>query len=267
MLGGVPVAPLISKLLRAPGEVLSGRTNEDRKHDFGDEPGFELIEKKQALLPVNGLPLVTGARGRKGGHRAGGRGRRGPSLPPTIECTPALSHRYRYFANATATNANVTVGNLLGAMGGICTVANSTISSICSSVRVKRVSIYSGVVSTGAVNAELTWFAGGSSFTKDDSKESSVPEGITMERVLVTRPPAKALASFWQNSASVSNVLFQITCQGGSLIDVEMVGTLGNNLSNVAITGYSTATLATVYYGRLDGVGGKFQPLGVPTTN
>lgn len=258
---------LIADSKQNPGGVLSGRTKEDRRQGLGEESGFELIENKQALVPVNGLALATGRRGRKGGRRAGGRGRRGPSLPPAIECTPALSHRFRYYANATATTANITVGNLLGALGGICTIANSTIASICSSVRVKRVSIYSGVVTTGAVNAELTWFAGGSSFMKDDSRESSVPEGITMERVLVTKPPARALAAFWQNSASPTNVLFQITCQAGSLIDVEMVGTLGNNLSNVAIAGYAAATLSTVYYGRLDGVGGKFQPLGVPTTN
>jgi hypothetical protein len=32
-------------------------------------------------------------------------------------------------------------------------------------------------------------------------------------------------------------------------------------------TGYAAATLGSFYYARLDGVGGKFLPLGVPTTN
>jgi len=178
-----------------------------------------------------------------------------------------IKHTYRFYANATATNVNVTVGTLLGAMGGIGTIANSTVASMCSTVRVHRVTIWPPVATTGATNAEVVWFTEGSNFVKDESKESSLPSGITLERPAVCRPPAHSLASFWVTSAAAAGVVFQITCGTGSIVDVLLEGTLGNNIGNLAVAGYAAVSLNVITYGRLDGVGGKFTPLGLPTTN
>jgi len=223
-------------------------------------------QKSLSLQPHLGVTKSTTITVRKSNSRSG-RKKGGSSLPPAINCSVRFTHTYRFYATASSTNANVTVGTLFGAAGGICTVANSTIASMAAAIRVKRIKVWSGVVSTGAVNAEVTWQEVGTNFAPDSSKEVSVPEGITSEKVLSTRPPKGSLAAFWLPNNASTGVVCQITVQAGSVLDVQLEVCLGNNFSNLAITGYSAATLSSVYYGRLDGVGGKFTPLGLPTTN
>jgi len=204
------------------------------------------------------------ARNRKGRGRA----LRAPSkLPPDLDTVVKAHSVVRFTATAAASNVNVTTGTLLVSFGAICSIVNSTVVSVASTVKLHKITIWPATTSAGAgQQAEILWSDLGG-ITKDESKSRALPVGITATDVVIERPPKETQAAFWQSSSGASSNLFAITCPAGSIIDVSATWTLRNNISGVTQAGYASATLAAFYYGRLDGVGGKFLPLGVPTTN
>lgn len=217
--------------------------------------------------PVN-LALKAGRAPRRNGRplSKGGKPKRLPSLPPQISAVVTVSHRYRFQASAAASAVAVTVGTLVGACGGIGTVSNSTIACWASSVRVRQVTIWPGTPSNNPNTTEIIWGQVGTSYTKDESKLATIPTGVTVDRPVSERPPKDSLASFWL-SAATSGTVMTITCGPGSVVDVDLTFTLANNFASVNITGLAAVLVNVVYYLRLDGVGGKFVPLGLPTTN
>jgi hypothetical protein len=173
----------------------------------------------------------------------------------------------RFTATATAASVQVTIGQVMCAIGSICTIANSTVTSVASSIKLHKITIWPASTTAGAAqNAEVLWINVGN-FSKDESKSTAVPSGTTISDVIVDLPPKDSLACFWQASAGAASPLFSLTCPAGSIIDVDVSWTMSNNFAAVVQAGYAAATLGTLYYSRLDGVGGKFLPLGVPTTN
>jgi hypothetical protein len=225
-----------------------------------------IVEKKQPLLPVNGFSLATG-KGRS--RRSGGRMKKGsgvPALPPQLETVLSVKHTFRFETTAAVTATNVTIGNVISVCGGVGTIANSQISMWASSVRVISITVWPGLSST-EVNPEVIWQSAGTTQAKDASKSRSIPGGVTMDRAVVSRPPAGSLARLWQLSSNSSSVLFQLTAPAQSIVDVKIAFTLANNYGGLNVMGYAAVTLGTIYYSRLDSVGGKCVPVGVPTTN
>jgi len=228
-------------------------------------PGPPTLE----LNPVYGNRQLR----RKVGRARSRAARKGPSartskLPPILD-TVAQGHSVlRFTATSAAASAAVTIGNVLMAIGGIGTIANSTVTSVASSVKLHKITIWPASTSAGAgQNAEVIWSNQGN-YAKDESKSSVVPTGTTLTDVVVSRPPLNgSLQSAWQASAGAATQFFALTCPAGSIIDIDVSWTLSNNFVNVAQAGYAAVTLGSLYYARLDGVGGKFLPLGVPTTN
>jgi hypothetical protein len=188
-------------------------------------------------------------------------------MPPTIDTVSQGHSVLRFTATSAAAAVSVSIGNILASIGGIGTIANSTIESVASSFRVHSVTIWPASVTAGASqNAEVVWTNSGN-YTKDESKSTAVPSGITMADVVVNRPPPSSLAAVWQVSLAASTAMFLVTCPAGSIIDLDVSWTLSNNFAGFTQAGYAAVTLGSFYYARLDGVGGKFLPLGVPTTN
>jgi hypothetical protein len=234
------------------------------------------LEKPDEVTPQRvtisrGLKATTkkmrGARGGKK-HRKGKKGMRHPRLPPQLETVITVGHTYRYQALNACNSVNVTVGNVAGACMMVGTVLNSTCVAPVSSVKVRRVKLWpSATTGLNPNNNEIIWQYVGSNFEKDESKSDVLPTGVTIDECLVATPPKKSFACLWSTMGNASNVLFQVTCAAGAVVDVDVAFTLANNFGGLTITGFGNVVVGTVYYGRLDGVNGKLIPQGVPTTN
>jgi len=227
---------------------------------------FEEIRRVPSGVYRRGQPVrptLAGAR----------RLRRGmSSLPAEINLTPHFHHVFR-FNCTTTTSATVSVIQLFGALGGICSAANSAVSTWTSSVRVKKITIWPAAPSASAAGAYIDWFFSDTSLFPDESKSVTYPEGVTVTAPLVFVPPEKSLCGMWINSTATSTFnLFNISVVAGSVIDVAVECTLGlvnstsSSLYQLTVT---TGTLGNVYYLALDGPSNnKIPPVsGIPTTH
>ena len=225
----------------------------------GDAAEMRSTETKEEKLSIVSL----------GGRRDMGVAYKGSSLPPALNVTPRWQHRYRFRANSTASGVTVTLGNILAACGSTCTVANTTVRSWASSVRVKRFMVWLPGNLTNNY-CYIDWVsAGASGFLPDDARIVTVPDGITVTTALSFSPPKLSLAGSWLNptSISASTVVFGITCGTGSIIDMDIEATLSNVGDGVSAT-ITAGTLAKAYYLPLDGVGTNvLRAIGVPTTS
>jgi len=228
-------------------------------------PESKASETKAVTRPS--LTLSSRHRGmaRKGKHKKAGS--RAPNKPPPIDTVSQGHSILRFTATSAAAAVSISIGNVLAAIGGIGTIANSTIESVASSFKLHRVTIWPAVVAAGSSQqAEVVWTNSGN-YTRDESKSVAIPSGTAMPDVVVNRPPKDALAAAWQVSIAGTTAMFLLTCPAGSIIDVDVSWTLSNNFAGNTQAGYAAVTQGSAYYARLDGVGGKFLPLGVPTTN
>jgi len=232
-------------------------------------------EKKELKSPVSGgltgagrgPPAVTAKRGRKTvSGRALAKMPGGVSLPPAIKIFPPRRMRM-YFSNSTNTGSYaVSVGSLLGAFGGICTVTNSTVSTVHSSVRVLKVQLWPGPSTTAAGAADLTW-SGASGNIPDDERIRPVPEGVSVTGVLTFTPPKASLAALWWDEPDNGTTLFNIQGTPGSVVLVDVQLTQAQTVIPFPST-VATGTVGTFYYLALDGPSSnKWTPIGVTTTH
>jgi len=242
---------------------LGERIPMDEREDYAS---WDRLEVPTA---VRGLRVKRGVSQKLGRRRGGARG-----LPPEINLTPVLSHRYRFNCTTTV-SATVQAIQMCGALGGICTVANSIVSSWTSSFRIKRITIWPAPAASvsAAAGAYVDWFFSDTSLFPDMSKSVTLPAGVTSTEALVFTPPAKSTAGFWVNSTATSSfTLFNLSVTAGDVIDIDVDQTLGvvnstsSSLYQLTVT---TGTLGNVYYLSLDGPGGnKIPPVaGMPTTH
>jgi len=100
------------------------------------------------------------------GRASGGDGK--ASLPPLIQITPCVKqHIYRFFSSAVATNVGVSIANIMGALGGVCTLTNSTVQAFTGSFRLKRITIWSAVSSSVATVPTLAWTLSSDAYVPD----------------------------------------------------------------------------------------------------
>jgi hypothetical protein len=150
-------------------------------------------------------------------------------------------------------------------LGGICTVVNSVHTAWASAFKVRRITIWpaagsDAIVLWGTSTAEQA-------LQRDDEIVNSIPTGITVDRPVSVHPNPDSYMSMWQMTGQNStDVMFYISAELGSIIDIEGVFTLVNAYvaPNATIT---AGTLGVTYYLALDGPSSnKAQPLGLPTT-
>jgi len=201
------------------------------------------------------------ARGKAGKRRSGA-----PTLPPELDTVVTIHKVYRFLASGAFSN-NITAQMLAGALGGICTITNSSLSCWASSARIHKVTIWPSVSLT-APSPEVIWYSPLTNVEKDESKSRTLPSGVTVDRAVVSSPPRGTLACDWINLVSTgTTVLFKLNLvPSASVIDVSVTYTLSNNILGQNL-GIVTGVLTNVYYLALDGPGGNvLRPIGVPTT-
>jgi hypothetical protein len=233
------------------------------------------LSETKALVGRGLRGISRGRRGRMGVRKGGNKGgaKRGlvARLPPNLKTVVTCHHIFRFGCTATKSEYTVSWGNLVGALGVVGTVTNSTVVALASSIRLHSLHIWNGISATNALRSEVVWATpSGGVFTKDDSTMESVPTGVTQDTVAVFRPPRNSVWSDWFSAGTVgsaSSVIFTITVPVGSIIDMSVSWTMANNIGATSISGLTTVTLGSVYWLALDGTTAQMPPLGVPTTS
>lgn len=171
---------------------------------------------------------------------------------PQINTNIKLSHRYRFLATSALTNVGVDAQDLLGAIGGVCTVANTTLSFLAKTMRIQSIEIWSPTAtSTTGVTCSIEWLS-----TNSPSIEvSDTSINVSEPAHILTSPPKLSLAAFWQQTASTD--LFIINCPGGSVVDIRLSYVLCDQTTASSSRPITTGTLGRQYYLAMDG----------PTTN
>jgi len=187
-------------------------------------------------------------------------------LPPRIQLSPAVSHVFR-FRSTSASPASITVADILGALGGICTVANSKVDTWASCFKIHKVTVWPSGSTSAPTLATLQWAQGESAQVPDEVYDEAIPEGITATKALVFAPPAKSLCGFWINSMDSAAAVFAITSSIGSIVDLQVSFRLVNAFAGVLAT-VAAGTLGTVYYLALDGPSSNtYVPVGMLSTS
>jgi hypothetical protein len=224
-----------------------------QKGESKDVVRDDFIEVKKELLLGPGKGLMMGIPKKVSG------------LPPTIDTTTNFTHVYR-FKSGVGTSVNVATGDLFACAG--CVASSSTNAyAFCSSVRIRRITVWLSPSSTASQSAAIIWVVNsGAIGEKDTFKLKSLPEGITVTDSVTFRPPPKTFGDLWfASSSNLTDIIFQLTTPSGSIVDVELDLTIGNSLSgNVQANTGSGMTPGVVYYGGLDSfVSTNYVPLGL----
>jgi len=191
-----------------------------------------------------------------------GRGQLGH--PPQLRSNIVLAHRYR-FTSTSGTATAITVGSLFGAVGNMCTVANTQVQSLFQSLKVRSVSIWTPPAAQGSfATCSVEWLGGANSNTVEVSDTSN---SVATPAHIMSAPPRLSLASFWNNSASAANVLMTIAAPSGSIIDVVLDLILSDDESANLVTAVAAGALGVIYYLSLDpNATHRYVPVSLTTT-
>jgi hypothetical protein len=169
----------------------------------------------------------------------------------------------RYYVSSNA-STQITINNLLNACGLLATSA-TTGQSPWSVVRVKKVLIWPGALSSGKPFCYLAWSNDGQANVCEDTHEGSIPDGVTQTAGHCYIPPRGSLVSFWQNG-NLTSGLFQIECSVGSIVDVVCESRFSNLFAPPSAATIAGATTGLFYWPGLNTtVTPVYQTLGRPT--
>ncbi len=232
---------------------------DDAKEVAADD-GISLDEKR-SQKPSNLIVQLPGqTRRRRGGRRGGG----GMSLPPQMNLSTTFRFRMMY-QTSSATPSDVTVAHMLAWPGCICTVANTTMVPIASSMRLRKITLWPSAATSTPDECYVNWLTGASGRTRDQQRIRILPDGVTETGAVVFRPPRTSIAGDWLTN-NVSGTVFTISGAVGSICLVEVMATLTNaqSVSTVTIT---TGSIGAYYYPYLDGpTNHRWRPLALNYT-
>jgi len=232
-----------------PGQLKPGRTNLQR------EDSGVLIEKEQKLLPVNGLSAAMLTKGRRvvratrAGRRLGKKKGQGtPVLPPRLEIVNTVDAILRFTWSNSAASVAITRKNIFGAIGGIVTVANTTVALLASSFRLRKITIWSTVGSSTLFDVIITSGAE-QALSKDSVKNSDLPVGTTTLKPIVWAPKRSTYLANWQSFSDSTDQLFSLTGASGGVIDVHLTYTIAGSQGIAPNTATTTSTVAVGVFG------------------
>jgi len=222
-------------------------------------PASTTGETKRERVSLGTYVLRAGARGKAGRARSGS-----SSLPPSIQITPTVDVTYRYQTLATGIYP-ITVGSVLGALGGICTVVNSKFNTWSGSFKVRKVTVWPPSTSSSPTTG-CFWRSGASGQVPDQELDGTIPAGVTVTKSLVFKPPRMSLCGFWIDSADLSSTIFDLEITEGSIVDFAVTYRLSNVFASSQLN-IASGVVGTVYYLALDGASSnKISPTLLPST-
>jgi hypothetical protein len=185
--------------------------------------------------------------------------------PPQIASNVIVNHTYRFTSTSNAVQA-ISSSDLVLAAGCVGSSTNATVSSFFSSVKVSKIEIWAPPAAQGSsATCSLEW-ASQSNANNFESSDTSV--STAQPAHISTRPPARALASFWQTPGIANAQMCNIVAPTGSIIDVHMQLILQDDDNGSVVTrAVATAVVGTVYYLALDNATGHvYPPVSLTTT-
>ena len=210
---------------------------------------------------------------RKNGDRKTRRARartRGFVNPPMLKSNVVISHKFRFLSSAAlvpTTTGYVTVGGLLGAAGTLGRVANTSVTCIFGSVRLKRIEMWAPPAAQGgAATVSVNYFAAAG---QPNMEFSDTSVSVAQPAHIVAYPPSQSLAGFWQNAIGFATALCGMTGPAGTIVDVDVDLVMGDqDGTGQLIINVATSVLGQIYYLALDQPGGTHVavPVSLSTT-
>jgi hypothetical protein len=169
--------------------------------------------------------------------------------PPQLKSNPQMRHKFRFGSGSSGAGTyNITNNDILLAAGGICTIANSTITAIFASFKVRSIEVW-GYAGAAPATISVNW--NGSPVFVSNAEVSDTSVSPAYPAHIIARPPKDTNAAFHQTSST--NTLFVLTVVNDSIIDLELDLVMSDNQDVDTVTGVSTASLGTQYFLALDG--------------
>jgi len=166
--------------------------------------------------------------------------------PPMLEINVPVRHIFRFIGESNA--STITAANLTTVCGNVATTATN-VRSIATSVKINNIKIWSAPESQGSsTTCFVNWF--GDQFAPN-RLVSDTSVSVSKPAKILARPPAKSLASFWQNNTA--GAIFEISAPTGSVIDLDLSFYLNDNNVSPTSTTVIAKTIGNIYYGALDG--------------
>lgn len=229
------------------------------------DPQLVRVLNKGTSQMASGLISLRRGSG-KNRSRGKSRGMGGLKLPPELDATVSFSKVYRYIAqDASATQKTITVGTIMVSLGSM-PITTSQVSSLCSSFRLKKFTLYPA--SGSGTNIQFEWVDAATTGLnmRDERKNKIIPTGITVESPMIVRPPKNSQVSWWWDSQAASVTLIALSAPVGTVLDMEIEATITNCGTNLQESGYSSLTVGAIYYPPLDGrATNDWAPVGRPT--
>ncbi len=186
---------------------------------------------------------------------------RSNKIPPQ-QNNPRYAHKFR-FSTTGLSAVSITAADLIGIGGGICTLANTTLSVFALAFKLTSVEIWTPVVSAGTpATCSVEWTS--TNANTPPFKKSDTSTVLTENAHVYTKPPQHSVSAFWQFSST--NVMFGITAPNGSIIEVSISYIFRDDNVPVTRTITSGTLNATYWLGLAFSSGGNAVPIGLQTT-
>lgn len=191
---------------------------------------------------------------------------------------PKIYQWFRFTCSATGTFP-IGTQNIFGALGCMCTIANSAAIPMFNSFKLHRVRILGAPgTAPGEASPELQWNLSSASSTGNPPYASgeiitAVSNNPSYPAFIDRAPPHGSNASMCQvyNSSAGVASLFTIFCQTNTIIEICVSATMNVGTSTgpqVPSQAIATGTLAQPYWLALDGpTTNELTPIGLPTTH
>lgn len=143
---------------------------------------------------------------------------------------------------------NISNNDVLLAAGGICTSANSTITAIFASFRVRSIEMW-GAVGAAPATISVNW--NGTPVFVSNSESSDTSVSPSYPPYVHAVPPTQSNAHFWQTAST--NTLFSVVVVNSTVVDLDLELIMSDNQDVDTVTSVATATLGAQYFMALDG--------------
>jgi hypothetical protein len=192
---------------------------------------------------------------RMSGLRATTRQPRGSSEPSPYRTSVRFTQRFRFYANAAATNTQVTCTGLLDML---CTASSGTVAyQLLTAFRLKSVEMWDISATTGATVVCEFPFASGT-VGGPETKRSVTSLGNSKPAYLRMVPVKGSLQSMWQSVSSTTAFILLSASTTNSVVDIVLECVMQNGQTPVAVSaGVAGATVGTIYLRALDNQGSQ----------
>lgn len=222
-------------------------------------------EKKEPVKALEGR-FISGRNVIKTGKSA--------MVPKAIPIFPKIpvTLRFKTTAAVAGTTGAITLDDILGAIGVTGRVANTSVTCLATSFRVKCVRIYIGPSSTGTVDASVTWGTAGTTAEPDYLEvDAGAVNYQGQTQCLSSFPPKNSTAGYWfRDTVTGTLVVFVITCSTtGSVVEVDLEFTLPTATQSSNSITVTTAAVGNFYrlgLNKTNASANLMTPIGYPTT-